>query len=106
MTGLQLQCVGIGRLDHDLRVDRHPVFDDRRGILHEALATTDGVHLSKSCASPVVARLIGCKQRSILNAQQFRGRLLLDRAKGTIVVCCAGHVTTSEAGRISRFPTV
>jgi hypothetical protein len=54
---------------------------------------TDGVHLSKSSASLLVARLKGCKQHSILNTQQFRGRLLLDRAKGPYVACCGEHVT-------------
>ena len=44
---------------------------------------TDGVQLSKSSASLLVARVTGCKQHSILNEQQFRGRLLLDRAKGS-----------------------
>jgi hypothetical protein len=49
--------------------------------------------ISRSSASLLVARKKGCKQHSILNEQQFRGRLLLDRAKGSHVVCCREHVT-------------
>ena len=44
---------------------------------------------------------LGCKQHSILNKQQFRGRLLLDRAKGSHCHQLRGTYHRS-AGRLGR----
>ena len=35
MTRLEFERVRVGRLDHDLRIDPHAVFNDRRGVLHQ-----------------------------------------------------------------------
>src|SRR5262245_32256204 len=60
MTGLELESVGIGRLDDRPRIDRHAVFDDGFRVLHDESPPAD---TNEDLSPQVVARAVprmGC----------------------------------------------